>query len=333
MPVTLPNQNSDFIQRLLAQLDMRDMSQPLTNGAGHLIGTGTSPGLTGSTTVPTPTTPTTPTTTTPTADEAARSAAIARAQLSFDQEAYRRGLDGSQYQPQFQSYIDRILGGMAPGEGTARYDAAFSPNVGSDFLNDVQSNARANYSNQAASTFNPSFAQDRVGTSILDQTITDLLSREQSRATGTLDRGLARGQLNQRGYDAGISALGNQRTAQEARIRTLGGDVLSQYRQGLNDIGTQARNAASGYTLGGNFDLNNYLSQADNLVNQAQTQAPGRLLETIGTSPLFDLATARQNAGQAQGAINLRNIDVNEALARRAAANSVGRGLGSQGAF
>lgn len=262
---------------------------------------------------------------------AARSAAVNRARLSYGQEAFRRGLNAQTYASDFQSYLDRILAAIPSTETS--FDNYFSPNIGADVLNGVQASQRNQLGSQVNNTFGTNYAYDRVGASLLDQTISDILNQGQAGAQGVLDRGLARGQFNRVGFNAGATALSNQRAMQQSRLQQLGNDVLSGYRQQIDDNSTMARNAASGFTLGSTFNLDDYLSRANNIAGTAATAAPGQLREAIGTGALFDLGNLNQAAGLAQGSVNLNNTDVQESLARRRAINSMGRGLGSQGAF
>ena len=294
----------------------------LLNGGNGAIGTG--PGYTPGTNVPTPATPVV----TP---EEQRSRALALARLGITQELGRRGLDPTAYSSQFDSYLNNILGAVPTSE--TNYDQYFSPNLASDVLTGIQAGQRNQYRGEVNGRFGTNFARDYLPDTLLDDTINSTLESQYGNARSILDRGLARGQYNERGFNAGLSSLDNARTAQQARLNTVEGDILSGYRSRLGDVRNSAFNSATGYQLGDTFNLDDYGSQADNIATQARTNAPGEFLSTLGSTPLFDLGNIGSAAGQAQGAVNLNNLDVRDGLEKRRLASARGRGLGSQGAF
>lgn len=310
-----PSNNAE-VERVLAGLRPYYPDLPQSGGSGP------------TTPAPTMPIPATPATTTPETNPADEALGLARAY--FLQEAQRQGIDPSQYQSGFDSYLESILSNIPQ---SANYDAIFSPNIGADYLSGVEAQQRNQYRGLVNSQFGPNYADQQLGSSILDDTIASILGTEYGNAAQTFERGLARGQYNQRGYDAGLSALAQQRQAQESRLNTLGSDILGNYRSQLSGIRENALGGASGYRLGDTFNLDDYLSRASSVVNTARERAPGQLIETVGQTPLFDIGTLSNRAGQAQGAVNLNNLDVLEAANRRQQQNSQSRGLGSQGAF
>lgn len=295
------------------------------NGSNGAIGTGTNyPPV-----MPLePTTPTTPATPTP---NDARSRALALARLGITQELGRRGLDPTAYAPQFDQYLNNILNAVPQTE--TNYDQYFSPNLASDVLTGIQAGQRNQYKSQVNDRFGGNFANQYLPDTLLDETITGALGSQYDNARSILDRGLARGQYNERGFNAGLGRLDTERTAQQARLNSIEGDILSGYRSRLGDVRNNAFNSATGYQLGDTFNLDDYGSQADSIANQARSNAPGEFFSALGSTPLFDLGNIGGAAGQAQGAVNLNNLDVREGLDRRRLAAARGRGLGSQGAF
>lgn len=242
-----------------------------------------------------------------------------------------RGLNYDQYSPQIQAEIDRIISGIPNLDSNpAGY---FNPNMANDLLNGLQQGQRNQYGQAVSNTFTPNYAQSRISDTALDSTINDILNENNTQVTDALDRGLKRGQLNQRGAAAGTSALSKARTGVSAKLNQTENDILTGYRSKIDNIGNTAASAASGFNLGGRFDLNDYVSRADNVANDFNTNASGQFINAIGQQPLFDLSQILGASGQAQGAQNLNNLDVMEALDRRKATQGASRGLGSQGAF
>lgn len=277
-------------------------------------------------------TPTTLPPQTPTVDPTAqRARALALARLGITQELGRRGLDPTSYAPQFESYLNNILGAVP--ETETNYDAYFSPNLANDVLTGIQAGQRNQFRGQVNSRFGTNFASQYLPDTLLDETITGALNSQYENARSILDRGRARGQYNDRGFNAGMNTLNNARTSQQARLNTIEGDILSGYRSRLGDVRNNAFNSATGYQLGDNFNLEDFASQADSIANQARINAPGEFFSALGNTPMFDLGNIGGAAGQAQGAVNLNNLDVREGLEKRRLASARGRGLGSQGAF
>ena len=262
---------------------------------------------------------------------AQRSRALALARLGITQELGRRGLDPTAYASQFDQYLNNILGAVPQTE--TNYDQYFSPNLASDVLTGIQAGQRNQYRTQVNDRFGGNFASSYLPDTLLDDTINSTLESQYGNARSILDRGLARGQYNERGFNAGLGSLNNARTAQQARLNTIEGDILSGYRSRLGDVRNNAFNSATGYQLGDSFNLDDFASQADNITNQARSNAPGEFLSALGSTPMFDLGNIGSAAGQAQGAVNLNNLDVRDGLEKRRLAAARGRGLGSQGAF
>jgi hypothetical protein len=274
---------------------------------------------------PTPTTPTTP------ANVTARNNALALARLGISQELQRRGMAPDAYQAEFDSYLNNILGAI-PQDATD-FSQYFTPNLASDVLSGIQARERNQYRGQVNQGFGANFAQQYLPDTLLDDTINETLNSQYGSVFDTLQRGLARGQYNQRGYDAGLNNLDISRQAALAKLNGIEGGILSNYRTRLGDVRNNAFNAATGYQLGDSFNIDDYFSQANNIADTARQNASGEFFSALGSTPLFDLGNIGNAAGQAQGAVNLNNLDVREGQERRRLAAARGRGLGSQGAF
>lgn len=235
------------------------------------------------------------------------------------------------------SYADKIAAGI--GRETDSLGDTGDPytQINGQFINNQlqqeQSQKRAQFGQQAASEFGPTYSSTKLQPSLLDNTISQILGEQQGSAQQYLDRGKARGIYNDVGYGAGASQLGSQAEAGRAQLSTLGNDVLSGYKTKLDDVRDKAYSAASGYTLGQPLNLDAYAQEGNQIANDAQTNAGGQLRSALGGQNFFDFSKLTNAAGSAQGAQNLQDTDLMSALAQRKKANAVGRGLGSQGAF
>jgi hypothetical protein len=193
-----------------------------------------------------------------------------------------------------------------------------------------QEAARTNARTSVASALGTT--TDKLNSSLYGNSITDILTGQYDKAKTQLDRGLARGMYNDVGYGAGLASLDKNKATASASLNQTANDLLSGYRKQYDDIRTEALNAANNYGGVGNFDLTDYVTRSNDVLNNAKANLPGNLLASAGNG-LFDLSAIRGDAGTAQGATNLRNMDVVDALSKRKQAEGVGRGLGSQGTF
>lgn len=199
--------------------------------------------------------------------------------------------------------------------------------------NSTTPDARTAALGQVESTFGPNYGQKNIASSLLDDTINQVLSEQQNNASSYLDRGRKRGIYNDTGYNAGLSTLNSAAQAGRAKLNSLGSSVIDKYRSDLNSVRDQAYGAATAATDTTPFSLDPYISQGNEIIDRATNNAGGDLLNTLGGTQLFDFSSLNNKAGQAQGAINARDLDVLGAINQRKKAISFGRGLGTQGAF
>lgn len=259
-----------------------------------------------------------------------RQQALALARLQYNQELQKRGLDPNAFASEFDNYVNQITGTVPQEQDIKQFLPA---TLASDILTGVQNRNRNQFRGQVNQNFGQNAGIDLLPDTFLDNTINEILNTQFGNAQATLDRGKARGQFNDRGYQAGLGTLNQQRQAAQSRLNTTEGDILSGYRSRLGDVRSNAFNSANNFEIGGQFDIGEFLRQRDNIRSEADANASGELISAIGSTPLFDFGTIGNSAGQAQGAVNLNNLDVRESLAARRARQQQGRGLGSQGAF
>lgn len=193
--------------------------------------------------------------------------------------------------------------------------------------------ARKQAQSQVESTFGPDYGQRNVASSLLDDTINNILTEQRNNASTYLDRGHKRGIYNDTGYNAGLSSLDAAAQAGRSKLSSLGSSIIDKYRDDLNSVRDKAYGAATSTDESSPFSLDPYINQGNEIIGRAKTNAAGDLLNTFGGTQLFDFSSLNNRAGQAQGAINARDLDVLGAIQQRKKAIHFGRGLGTQGAF
>lgn len=203
-----------------------------------------------------------------------------------------------------------------------------------DATTTTPTNPRADFLRQVGQQFAPGHEYSALPSSLLDDAINDILNEQRGSAEQYLDRGKARGIFNDVGYGAGREALENSASIARSDLSRLGSSVIDQYRTNLDAIGDEAYSTARGWddTMG-SFSLDPYINRYNETLGRANTNAAGDLRGLIGGKNYFDFANLSNRAGQAQGALNLRDTDVATALRERRRVNSMNRGIGSQGAF
>lgn len=236
-----------------------------------------------------------------------------------------RGLKWEDYDDLFNSHYNDIFNSI-PDSDTSP-EAWFDPNLANTLLGGEETRQRNSYIQQARGL------DKSIDPHALDETINSILGNAKTSGQKFLDAGLKRGQFNQAGYDAGLNTMNQKAEAARAKLLGYAADIGSKYDMRLSDIENQALQAASGYNLGGQMDFSPYESQLSNILNLYSTAGAGELYNLVGDAPLIDLADLRQSVGMGQGATNMNNLDILDALSRRKKANAVGRGLGTQGAF
>lgn len=265
----------------------------------------------------------------PTRDEqlaSARGLAQQRAELWLRSQGY----DPAQYMPMINAEYDRVAQNLLPTDDPR---TAFSENIATSVIQGQQNTQRNQFMRSVNDKFATGHDEQALPSSLLDDAINSILGEQRGSAEQYLERGKARGIYNDVGYNAGLNTINNAASAARSDLSSLGSSVLDKYRGDLDEIGDEAYDAASGFNLGDNFSLDPYVSRYNDTLGRATSNAGGDLRNLLGGKNFFDLSSLTQRAGQAQGALNLRDADVATALAERKRRNSANRGLGSQGAF
>lgn len=243
-----------------------------------------------------------------------------------------RGLDPNSY----SSLIDSIIG------DTAMKVPDLDTNPGQYFTTDAFNSGIGNYENtqraglntKVQTAFAPGFESSLIPNSAEDPILNSILGGQRSQAQQTLDFNKKRGVLNDAGYNTAEQELSGQDSAAMSTLKGIGDSVLGRYRGDLMNIRGDAGNAASGYSIGAPTpDIDSYYKKAGDLATTDLSGLEGSIRSALGSTNLFDVPTALQKGGIAQGPMNLTTNAPQDVLPFSTKKNSTNRGLGSTGQF
>jgi hypothetical protein len=218
-----------------------------------------------------------------------------------------KGLDptagyGQQILNEYQSSLDRAKSG-AP-EIVQDASSLFGPSLYDTAYGDVRSSARNDYNKKAGSFIGDGFDTNTWNDNADDSILQSILGDQRTEAQTSLDRALARGTINDVGYNTGKKTLGNEYTAGLAKANQTGLGVLSGYRKDLNDFAGNVHNKIDNYDFGDDLNLDNYHNQLDQKVAGQKGSLEGDILAAIGGTNYFDTDTILGKAGNASGVTN-----------------------------
>lgn len=182
----------------------------------------------------------------------------------------------------------------------------FSDNNFATGVDRIQTANRQGYNAKVGTMFAPGFEHTLIPDSAADPILASILGDQQKTAQTTVDFNKARGLLNDAGYTAANTTLGQQGSAGRATLAGIGNSVLGVDRGHLSDIRGEAGNAASGYSFGQpEPDFSGYWNRANTTAASDLSNLEGSIRGAVGNTNLFDPATALQKGGIMQGPINL----------------------------
>jgi hypothetical protein len=139
---------------------------------------------------------------------------------------------------------------------------------------------------------------DDVGRGYIDE----ILNTGFNDASSDLSSYLQRGQLNNNGFDRAMNILNDQRSSARSKLLDYSSDIINKERSTLTGFGNDARtNYATDPT---NPFIGDIGGQATASANDFITNFKPKLQAQIGGTPLFDVSSAFQQAGQNQGYTN-----------------------------
>ena len=262
-----------------------------------------------------------------------RAGAKTTAQTDAQRYVTERGLNYDEYADDINRRIDAVDAGM-PDLAPDPY-SAYSSNLAADILEGIQSGRRTNYSNTVANTFSPTYAQDAFLDTDDDAYIDTILGEQRKGAMDYVDNTKKRGLLNDTGYQRAVDVIANQEKAGRSALQGTGGTILEGYRGKVNDVVSDARNAASGYSLGQTFNVDPYTTRAQSVRNSSLGSLESDLRRATNGTNYFDMQEAVNLGGTTQGPQNdtRSNAALLDAIAKRQQQQNSSRGLDTQGVF
>jgi hypothetical protein len=158
------------------------------------------------------------------------------------------------------------------------------------------------------------------------------MEEQRTPALGQIEAARARGQLNPTGFETAMAALTGQGQAAQSQLRSIGSNVLGQYRSRLGELPQQAFGALEQTGLGQQFDPGQFTGRLQSTVDQLRGQKEGDIRSALGGTSLFSVPQLIGKAGQAQGQVN-QPSGILSALEQREKERQQQRGVGSQGVF
>lgn len=277
---------------------------------------------------------------------------------NVDQYFTSNGYDPTKYASQIADAINNSSNAIvdpATGQTTSvvpsymsTVQSGFSPNLGAQILQQINSGVQSTATNQIANEFAPTYAQDNVSSDWLAPAVSGAVDAQFDPLSDQLSNAEKRGTLNDTGYQAALNALTGAKTAATSTVSGLGQNILNSDRTGVDNYITGAKNDAAGLnasTLGG-FDPSSYATGAQTLVGQDKNNFSGDLTNAIGSTQFSSLGDLLNAGGVVQGANDPTATNPNTGpagpgqggpisdayIAQQALANQ-NRGLGSSGAF
>jgi len=202
----------------------------------------------------------------------------------------------------------------------------------SNILNQEQQGRRENYTRQVGNIFTPNFERNIFSDTADDAIINDILGTGRTNAVAMVDRAKARGNLDDRGYQAALKRIDDLNTAAGSTAQQLGGNVLQGFREEVRGIGDRARTAAGSYTLGSTFDPGVFTNELTQRQTDLTGQLPGAVRTALEGQDFFDIGDIINFGGNTQGAQNPRT-ELADVLARRQQLRDSQRGQGGEGTF
>lgn len=255
-----------------------------------------------------------------------------RARLDVAAEARRRGLDYTPMHDDVMTQLDRIA--MSIPKNTTDFNQFYGPGIGGRLLDEEQSYRRGGAMSSVNDLFRPGFESRFLSDTTDDATADSIYNEQYNRARTLLDNSLKRGNLNDTGYNTALEGLERQGTSARSRLGELGTSLLGKYRTNLTNLGSEARTAASGLTLGQGFSIDPYRQRLDRGLDEARIGLSGELRSAAGED-LFDIGTLLGQAGGQQGSVpgGSGGSPLFAALNTRNRKYNPRRGVGSEGAF
>ena len=267
-----------------------------------------------------------------------RASAATAAEQSIGDQFRQAGLDPSKYydtliKPKIQSEFDSIQNlDTNPG-------AAFSPSVGTDLITGITTGNRNAATTALGKAFPTDYANTLIPDSSLDPYVSSAVSAQFDPLSSQLLNAQKRGTLNDVGYNAALGSLAQKRAAATSQVSSLGQNILSSDRSGINDIVSGAKTDVSALGPSDTFDPTSYGTRAQSLAKTDLGNLGGAITNAIGGTQFATLSDLLNTGGSVQGATNptpdnpFGSSVVGPYTPDSNAVANTKRGIGSTGAF
>lgn len=240
-----------------------------------------------------------------------------------------RGLSYDEFSPLFEQAITRqsgIVPDLASNPGEYFTDS-FIGNV----LSQEEADRRARFSRDVRSTFDPNAADAAFADTMDDPFIDAIMGRQRGEAMTALDIAKKRGSLSETGYAGALTRLGEMERSGRSTAQKLGGSVLSNYRNRIRNIGSEASQAAGSYQLGDTFSVDPFKTKYNTELSSAKGSLEGDIISALEGQNFFDVGDILTSGGNIQGPVNPQTDYA--ALLEREKTRNQPRGVGTTGVF
>lgn len=209
----------------------------------------------------------------------------------------------------------------------------FGDTVIQGVMDQIANQDRRKYTQEFDTFAGQNFANNTFADTYDDAILADILGSQYTSAADAAKRAYDRGTLNDQGYTYALDQLQNQRTAGDATLQSLGGGILSGYRDDLRGIADEGRTSIGNYQLGDNFSTDPYRTRINDTTSRYQQQLEGDIMNAFGGQELFDIGSILGKAGQEQGVSNTQSPLFNAFASEQNNKKNKTRGTGTQGVF
>jgi len=182
--------------------------------------------------------------------------------------------------------------------------ALFGPQLFDNAYNDVRTQYRNNMSRELDSFAGTGFEYERFGDTADDDILASIVGSQYDTANETLQRALARGQINEAGMGYAGQELGRQKSGANSRAQDFGSTVLQGYRDQVGNLGKQFRDSITNADLTDNFNFDVKRGRLDDLSTNLSGRMEGDIYNSVGDYSFFNTDSLLGKAANRSGTMN-----------------------------
>lgn len=228
--------------------------------------------------------------------------------------AYNSTLDQARRELAAQGYsgaaLDKLVGDFQAKLDTTKAGLPEIVDNASDYFNTSGLEGITNLANTGFRTdlnkqldpfIGEGFAKKSFADTADDAFINAILDEQYGTTKSALDRALARGTINDMGYQTGLSELSKQKAAGSGKAQGLGLGVLGGYRTQLESEASGIRGRADKAKYGDVFDVTGAQGSINDLTSSLSGKLEGDIYNAIGGMDFFDVDKLIGKAGTGGG--------------------------------